>query len=115
MRPAALSVDMGGGSSTFPSLPASPGVKAGVSATTSHDLLRTGEGGELFGMPRAHVRGRVQGRITERQLPLAERSFPGISQFYASLENKPATFLQLVWAFEGRNEAPATPRKRRRS
>jgi hypothetical protein len=65
-------------------------------------------------MPYAVVRGRVQGRITERQLPLAERSFPGISQFYASLENKPATFLQLVWAFEGRNVAQSTPRKRRR-
>ena len=62
----------------------------------------------------AQSRARVQGRITERQLPLAERSFPGISQFYASLENKPATFLQLVWAFEGRKVTPSPPRKRRR-
>ena len=65
-------------------------------------------------MPHAHERDRVQGRITERQLPLAERSFPGISQFYASLEDKPATFLQLVWAFEGSKLPPAVPRKRRR-
>jgi hypothetical protein len=55
----------------------------------------------------------VQGRITERQLPLAERSFPGISRFYAEMSTKPATFLQLVWAFEGRKMARPTPRKRR--
>ena len=58
---------------------------------------------------------RVQGRITEHQLPLAEHSFPGISQFYASLENKPATFLQLVWAFEGQKIRRAKPRKRCKS
>jgi hypothetical protein len=69
---------------------------------------------EGIGMLCAQALGRVQGRITERQLPLAERSFPGISQFYASLETKPATFLQLVWAFEGRNVTHSTPRKRRR-
>jgi hypothetical protein len=56
----------------------------------------------------------VQGRITERQLPLAERSFPGISQFYAQLDHKPATFLQLVWAFEAERATPAAPRKRPR-
>jgi hypothetical protein len=56
--------------------------------------------------------GRVQGRITEHQLPLAERSFPGISQFYESLENKPATFLQLVWAYEGQKVRRSKPRKR---
>jgi len=59
------------------------------------------------------LRARVQGRITERQLPLAERSFPGISRFYAEMEHKPATFLQLVWAFEGRMRPRAVPRKRR--
>jgi hypothetical protein len=56
----------------------------------------------------------VQGRITERQLPLAERSFPGISRFYAQLNNKPATFLQLVWAFEADRATPAVSRKRPR-
>jgi hypothetical protein len=55
----------------------------------------------------------VQGRITERQLPLAERSMPGISRFYASLEDKPATFLQLLWAFEGHRAKRTAPRKRR--
>jgi hypothetical protein len=59
------------------------------------------------------MRPRVQGRITERQLPLAERSFPGITRFYASLDQKPATFLQLVWAFEGRQQRRAACRKRR--
>jgi len=56
----------------------------------------------------------VQGRITERQLPLAERSFPGISRFYAQLDDKPATFLQLVWAFEANRHAPVVSRKRPR-
>jgi len=59
------------------------------------------------------ARLRVQGRITEQQLPLAEESFPGISRFYAQLDDKPATFLQLVWAFEGRRVARNGNRKRR--
>ena len=56
----------------------------------------------------------MQGRITEAQLPLAEQSFPGISRFYDSLDDKPATFLQLVWAFEARRSARPTRRKQRR-
>jgi hypothetical protein len=59
------------------------------------------------------VRAAVQGRITERQLPLAERSMPGISRFYDSLAAKPATFLELLWAFEGHRAKPPTARKRR--
>jgi len=56
----------------------------------------------------------VQGRITERHLPEAERCFPGISSFYESLDDKPATFLQLLWAFEGRKKArTARPKNRR--
>jgi hypothetical protein len=43
---------------------------------------------------------RVQGRITIAQLPLAEKTFPGISEMYAKLPEKPATFLQLVWIYE---------------
>jgi hypothetical protein len=43
----------------------------------------------------------VRGRITEKQLPLAEGSFPGIGRFYRDLAVKPATFLQLVWLYEG--------------
>jgi hypothetical protein len=56
----------------------------------------------------------VQGRITERQLPDAERTMPGITQFYAQLETKPATFLDLLWAFEGQRAADCRARKRRR-
>jgi hypothetical protein len=55
----------------------------------------------------------VQGRITERQLPLAEQSFPGISAFYAEQTVKPVTFLQLVWAFEAQQLVLSTARKRR--
>lgn len=58
-------------------------------------------------------RGRVKGRITERQLPLAERSIPGISQFHAEMQDKPATFLDLLWEFEGRRVARPSRRKRR--
>ena len=56
---------------------------------------------------------RVVGRITERQLPQAERCFPGISRFYKSLDAKPMTFLQLVWAFEAKQLARPTGRKQR--
>ncbi|MCG8424796.1 MAG: hypothetical protein MJE77_43455 [Proteobacteria bacterium] len=42
----------------------------------------------------------VQGRITEIDLPAAEKTFPGISAIYEILPEKPATFLQLVWLYE---------------
>lgn len=53
----------------------------------------------------------MQGRITNRQLPLAEKSFPGIGKLYRELAggdegcDKPATFLQLLWIYEGRRAA----------
>ena len=40
------------------------------------------------------------GFITEKNLADAEKCFPGIGRFYAEMATKPATFLQLVWAFE---------------
>jgi len=43
----------------------------------------------------------VKGRITEKHLSQAERTFPGIVELYAALDVKPATFLQLVWLYEG--------------
>jgi hypothetical protein len=55
----------------------------------------------------------VQGRITERQLPDAERSMPGITRFYAGLDEKPATFLDLLWQFEGSRQGRCRSRKRR--
>ncbi len=54
----------------------------------------------------------MQGRITEKQLPMAEECFPGIQRFYARLADKPATFLQLVWAFEADRAAAKPPRRR---
>ncbi|MEZ4398637.1 MAG: hypothetical protein R3B06_01365 [Kofleriaceae bacterium] len=70
-------------------------------------------------------RRNVQGRITNRQLPLAEKSFPGIGKLYRELADgeegcdKPATFLQLLWIYEGRRAAAENARaskklKRRR-
>jgi len=56
----------------------------------------------------------VQGRITESHLPQAEESSPGITRFYESLDEKPATFLDLLWAFESRIRGCKSTRKRRR-
>lgn len=42
----------------------------------------------------------VVGRITEKHLGEAEKTFPGIGEMYAALSRKPATFLQLVWMYE---------------
>jgi len=55
----------------------------------------------------------VQGRITESHLPQAEESSPGITRFYESLDEKPATFLDLLWAFEARVGRCKSTRKRR--
>jgi hypothetical protein len=55
----------------------------------------------------------VQGRITERQLPEAELSMPGITRFYETLDRKPVTFLDLLWAFEGRKTRCKSTGKRR--
>ena len=40
------------------------------------------------------------GVITERDLDQAEEAFPGIADFFESLETKPRTFLELVSRFE---------------
>lgn len=42
----------------------------------------------------------VVGRITEKHLCEAEKTFPGIGEMYAALAHKPPTFLQLVWIYE---------------
>jgi hypothetical protein len=55
----------------------------------------------------------VQGRITETHLPAAEESMPGITAFYEDLDVKPATFLDLLWQFEGRRSRCKSSRKRR--
>jgi hypothetical protein len=56
----------------------------------------------------------VVGRITEDHLPTAEQSMPGITRFYVELDQKPATFLDLLWAFEARKTACRKLRKRSR-
>jgi hypothetical protein len=56
---------------------------------------------------------RVRGRITEEHLPLAEETFPGICAVYAQLSDKPATFLQLVWIYEGLAAAATQARRPR--
>jgi len=60
----------------------------------------------------------VTGRITARHLPLAEKSCPGIGDLYRELEDKPATFLQLLWIYEARRAGmvrkPRTAQPRRR-
>ncbi|MBZ0237415.1 MAG: hypothetical protein K8M05_34170 [Deltaproteobacteria bacterium] len=61
----------------------------------------------------------MTGRITTRHLPLAEKSCPGIGALYRELEDKPATFLQLLWIYEARragmiqNPKRSQPRRRR--
>ena len=40
------------------------------------------------------------GRITEEHLSEADETFPGIALMYRTLEDKPATFLQLLWLYE---------------
>ena len=44
---------------------------------------------------------------------LAELSMPGITRFYEGLDRKPLTFLDLLWAFEGRKTRCKSTRKRR--
>ena len=46
----------------------------------------------------------VVGRITEKHLSEAEKTFPGIAEMYDALTRKPTTFLQLVWIYESTQE-----------
>lgn len=41
----------------------------------------------------------MRGFITDRDLSECEKNFPGIVRFYRHMRHKPATFLQLLWAF----------------
>jgi hypothetical protein len=41
----------------------------------------------------------MRGCITEVDFEEADRCFPGIAKFYRDLMCKPATFLELVWAY----------------
>jgi hypothetical protein len=46
--------------------------------------------------------GRLRGMVTERDLSLAEGSFPGIGEFYRRSPQRYTTFLELVWAYQER-------------
>ncbi len=57
----------------------------------------------------------MRGCITELDFDEAERCFPGIAKFYRELPCKPATFLELVWAFLDRRckeEAAVAPSRK---
>jgi hypothetical protein len=42
---------------------------------------------------------RLRGFITEVDFPEAEQEFPGITRYYRTCKDKPATFLDLLAAF----------------
>lgn len=44
----------------------------------------------------------MAGFVTELDLPLAEKEFPGITELYFTLDAKPRTFLELVSLWLGR-------------
>jgi hypothetical protein len=41
----------------------------------------------------------LRGVVTERDLPVAEQCFPGITAFYRQAPRRCSTFVELVWAF----------------
>ena len=42
----------------------------------------------------------MQGMIKDKDLPLAEKEFPGLTPFFERLEPKPNTFLELIYQFQ---------------
>jgi len=50
----------------------------------------------------------MRGFITERDFDEAEDAFPGIARFYASLPNKPRTFLELTWLYAAAEKRGST-------
>jgi hypothetical protein len=51
----------------------------------------------------------MRGYITERDFWLCDEAFPGIVSYYEELEIKPATFLELLWGFQHRDEESSDP------
>jgi hypothetical protein len=41
----------------------------------------------------------MRGLITEQDFEAVDEAFPGIVRYYRELDEKPATFLELVWGF----------------
>jgi hypothetical protein len=44
----------------------------------------------------------MRGYITEIDFEKCEQAFPGIVRYYRELEEKPETFLELVWGYTHR-------------
>jgi hypothetical protein len=59
--------------------------------------------GSTSGRPDATASS-LKGVITEADLPEAEREWPGLLDFFRRVppRERPTTFLELVWRFEGR-------------
>jgi hypothetical protein len=51
----------------------------------------------------------LHGLITENDLPEIEEAFPGIWSFYQELDEKPCTFLELMWRFGEAPQPEAAP------
>lgn len=51
----------------------------------------------------------MQGRITNKHLPVAERSIPGIAGYCRSNTQPGCTFLELLWKFEGERQGVSAP------
>jgi hypothetical protein len=51
----------------------------------------------------------LKGFVTEADLPEAEREWPGLQAFFARIptDERPRTFLELIWRFECRRPAAA--------
>ncbi|HEY0710090.1 MAG TPA: hypothetical protein VGG33_24985 [Polyangia bacterium] len=49
----------------------------------------------------------LEGFITDADLPAAECEWPGLQAFFLSLatDDRPRTFLDLIWRFENRDAA----------
>jgi hypothetical protein len=80
-----------------------------MSLRTSPRLTSAAPGGRLA------VAGAVlslRGLITEADLPAAEDEWPGLQAFLSAMpaEQRPPTFLELVWRFEAWRETSAAVR-----
>jgi hypothetical protein len=56
-----------------------------------------------------HALGSLRGLVTDEDLDDAEKEWPGLNDFLRRLpvQQRPLTFLELVWRFEGRCSGPA--------
>jgi hypothetical protein len=51
----------------------------------------------------------MRGLITEKDFEKVDECFPGIVRYYRELQDKPATFLELLWGYlHDRQRCPET-------